>query len=155
MSQPFYPCDYTDVKESARYVYAPRMVAYLEQRYTKDWLMDMINVQGDAAVRRWFRWRVELVDGLIDIFAVDDFLVKVFGRKVMLDDLPEDCFAFRTRRKKVGGRHVDPVFRQDCIDRVLAGEPARQVAADIGRSYDCVSKWTRAYKAQNQLRQAA
>ena len=55
MSQPFYPCDYTDIKETARYVNATQLQIYLNERFGEERVMEMITVHGDSVVRRWFR----------------------------------------------------------------------------------------------------
>ena len=148
MSQPFYPCDYTDIKETARYVNSTQLEIYLNERFGEERVMEMITVHGDSVVRRWFRWRVELSNPLIDIFSVDEFLMKCFSSEVMLHDLDEVCFSFADRKRWSKGEPVSPELRQRCIDRVMSGEKVREVAAEIERSYDCVAKWVRDERKQ-------
>lgn len=110
--------------------------------------MEMISVHGDSVVRRWFRWRVELSNPLIDIFSVDEFLMLCFGSEVMLHDLDEVCFSFADRKRWKKGEAVSPELRQRCVKRVLNGEKVRDIASEIDRSYDCVAKWVRDERKQ-------
>jgi hypothetical protein len=148
MSQPFYPCDYTTVKEWSRWICAKELVDYLHERYGEDRVMEMLNVHGDAIVRRWFRWRIELAHGSIDVFNVDDFLMQIFGNEVMLNDLPDRCFSFWTHRKQKIKTYSTPQMRKACVKRVLNGESQKEVAREIGFSPDSVRKWVREHKVE-------
>jgi len=148
MSQPFYPCDYTTVKEWSRWICAKELVDYLHERYGEDRVMEMLNVHGDAIVRRWFRWRIELAHGSIDVFNVDDFLMQIFGNEVMLNDLPDRCFSFWTHRKQKIKTYSTPQMRKACVKRVLNGESQKEVAMEVGFSPDSVRKWVREHQVK-------
>lgn len=150
MSQPFYPCDYTTVKEWSRWICAKELVEYLHDRYGADRVSEMINVHGDAVVRRWFRWRVELRHGSINVFHVDEFLMQIFGNELMLNDLPERCFSFWSKRKQKIKTYSTPEMRHQCVMRVLNGESRKAVAREVGFSPDSVRKWVRDYRAAGQ-----
>lgn len=147
MSQPFYPCDFTTVKDWSRWICAKELVDYLHDRYGEERMMQTLNAMGDAVVRRWFRWRVELAHGSIDLFNVDEFLVQVFGTEVMINDLPEECFSFWSKRKQKIKSYSSPEMRHKCVMRVLEGESQKQVAEDVGFSPDSVRKWVREHRA--------
>lgn len=142
----FYPCDFEANADEAKFVHANVFVAYLEERFGQEDLMELIGVQGDSFKRRWFRWRVETKDNLINVFNVDEFLCQVFAGEVMLHELPANAFSFARCKPR---QSYSPTPLEDRLRYgrmvVVEGKKASDVAEQIGFSVKSVHNWARLY----------
>lgn len=145
----WYPCDFEANAEDARYINAGELVTYLHERFGEERMMELIGVQGDSVVRRWFRWRVEMEDGLLDVYSVDAFLIKVFNREVMLCDLPVECFSFRRCRQGVKRPKTSVEMRLIYGRKVVEdGESPIKLAKQLGFNERSLRNWAKLYEQQ-------
>lgn len=142
----FYPCDFEANADEAKFIHANVFVAYLERRFGQEDLMELIGVQGESLKRRWFRWRVETTDNLLNVFNVDEFLCKVFAGEVMLHDLPAHAFSFARSKPR---QSWSPTPLEDRLRYgrmvVVEGKSASAVAQEVGFSVKSVRNWARLY----------
>lgn len=146
----FWPCDFEENSETAKYVSVTPLCDWLHETYGEERMLEMVSIQGDAITRKWFRWRREMIGGVVDVFAVDQFLMDVFGPELMLHELPVEVFSFlKHRRKPSPMRKLNHEQRMEFAKRIVEdGESRQEIAKEVGRSADAVGKWTMRYRQE-------
>jgi hypothetical protein len=132
----------SDIRFTAKYLEARRFIKWMEQQHD-DVTAVIGRCGGDRWSRRWYHWREECFDGLIDVNKVDEFLIDVFGGSLLLCDVPDDCFSTRVRRHFSDRSAV----RDEAVAMVDAGASVRDAATKFGISVDTVRKWRRSTAA--------
>lgn len=146
----FYPVDFEGNVDDARFVNPKVFVEWLHDEFGEEELQNLVSVQGDSITRRWFRWREESQNSVLNVYAVDEFLLRVFQGEIMLHDLPPHAFSFRkTRLNPKGSLGMGEKLRKIKVRtarRALNGEDIKDLAAELQRTPGCISKWKTEYE---------